>query len=51
MTAPAGALRETVEQRDLTLNMTEEGLDLVRGEHGLEMRLDRVEGIYKRHLG
>ncbi len=35
---------------DRNRDMTSAGLDLVRREHGLEMMLDRVEEIDRRHL-
>jgi glycosyltransferase involved in cell wall biosynthesis len=49
--ALARAIRDTLEQREQTQAMTSAGLDLIRGDHSLEKMLDRLEVIYRQHLG
>jgi glycosyltransferase involved in cell wall biosynthesis len=49
--ALAQAIRDTLDQRETTRAMTEAGLELIRREHSLEKMLDRLEAIYRQHLG
>lgn len=49
--ALARAIRETFDQREQTQAMTSAGLDLIRRDHSLEKMLDRLEVIYRQHLG
>ncbi len=49
--ALACAIRETLDQREQTQAMTAAGLDLIRRDHNLEKMLDRLEVIYRQHLG
>jgi glycosyltransferase involved in cell wall biosynthesis len=49
--ALANAIRETLEQRDKTRAMCEAGRHFIEREHSLENMLDRLEAIYRQHLG
>ncbi len=49
--ALAQAIRETLDQREQTQAMTKAGLELIRREHSLERMLNRIEAIYRQHLG
>ena len=49
--ALASAIRETLEQRDKTKAMCVAGRRFMEREHSLENMLDRLEAIYRRHLG
>lgn len=49
--ALAQAIRDTLDQREKTQAMTAAGLELIRREHSLEKMLDRLEVIYRQHLG
>ena len=49
--ALAQAIRDTLDQREKTRAMTAAGLELIRAEHSLEKMLDRLEAIYRQHLG
>jgi len=49
--ALARAIRETLDQPEQTRAMTAAGLDLIRRDHSLEKMLDRLEVIYRQHLG
>lgn len=49
--ALARAIRETLDQPEQTRAMTAAGLDLIRRDHSLEKMLDRLEVIYRLHLG
>ena len=47
----AAALRETLTNAAATRALTERGRALVEREHTVEAMLDRIEGVYRRHLG
>ena len=49
--ALAKAIRETLEQREKTQAMCAAGRLFIEREHSLENMLDRLEAIYRRHLG
>lgn len=49
--ALAQAIRETLEQREKTQAMCAEGRRFIAQEHSLDHMLDRLEDIYRRHLG
>ncbi|MBL9182369.1 MAG: glycosyltransferase [Verrucomicrobiaceae bacterium] len=49
--ALAHAIRDTLDQREKTQAMTAAGRELIRAEHSLEKMLDRLEVIYRQHLG
>lgn len=49
--ALASALRATIEQPELTRQMSAEGLKFIESTHSLERMLDRIEDIYLQHLG
>jgi len=48
--ALATGIRETLEQRDKTQAMCAEGRRFIQREHRLEIMLDRLDAIYRRHL-
>ena len=45
----AKALRETVEQTELTRSMTDRGLTRVQAGHSLDVMLDKLDGLYLGH--
>lgn len=49
--ALANAIRETLEQREKTQAMCAAGRQFMEREHSLDNMLDRVEAIYRQHLG
>lgn len=49
--ALAQAICDTLDQREKTQAMTAAGRELIRAEHSLEKMLDRLEVIYRQHLG
>lgn len=49
--ALAGAIRATLEQREKTQAMCMAGRQFIEREHSLENMLDRLEAIYRQHLG
>ncbi len=48
--ALAAAIRETLEQHNKTQAMCAEGRRFIQREHSLEIMLDRLDAIYRRHL-
>lgn len=49
--ALAQAIQESVQQVELTRTYTEAGRKMVEQEHSLDVMLDKLEDIYRRHLG
>ena len=45
----AKAVRETVEQTELTRSMTDRGLTRVQAGHSLDVMLDKLDGLYLGH--
>ncbi|MBL9178440.1 MAG: glycosyltransferase [Verrucomicrobiaceae bacterium] len=49
--ALAAAIRETLEQKERTRAMCAAGRTLIESRHSLDVMLDGLEAIYRRHLG
>jgi glycosyltransferase involved in cell wall biosynthesis len=49
--ALAAAIRDTLEQREKTQALCAEGRKLIESQHSLEVMLDRLDAIYRQHLG
>ena len=49
--ALASAIRETLEQKSQTQTMCQAGQQFIRSQHSLENMLDRLNAIYRQHLG
>lgn len=49
--ALAKAIKETIQQKDVTQRYLDAGRKQVETEHSLEVMLDKLEAIYRRYLG
>jgi glycosyltransferase involved in cell wall biosynthesis len=49
--ALAAAIRDTLEQKSQTQVMASTGRQMIRDQHSHEMMLNRLEAIYRQHLG